>query len=761
MKKTVAKTAFKKSRAKTAFKKSRAKTQKHTLKKSAHKTAFENNDDKKKKKKYISIYDGDDGDDDKKKKKKYISIYDGDDDKKKKKKYISIYDGDDSKKKKKKHIGMYDGYDDNGDSKKKKKQTNKNTNYLLRGIVTSAYDDKQKKVENIDIEKQKKAIEKVVETSWNKLDTEDKANVVLDSMKKTLCNLRYGNFLDIDVSDRTPYWGLGIEHEMQLFHKSRSGMKNTNILFDSQESTCFLSKDPQSCCKSRPAGVCDDFTKETDAKKYGDFGLTSEELNYIKNMQWELSGRQIKSCKRPGEQSSIVRRVPILMPELISTNFSNRTIDSIAQEILDLEKHYIDIHMKNPHTKQKVDLYGPLTTHFCGSSSEILVPVHPTIHSKEYTFHPKMTDYVGSYHMTITLPHTRDIKKKDFVKMHQHMAQQLQWLEPLLLTGFFSPTQSSVGNPKYPKGSFRVMRVGWGNFAGSDVRKMGTKGLDRGSNIKSTWRKGIHFAGTKKLNYCSAVAPVQYKKSKTVHTGDFRTFGFEHDMEKCAQLYNKNDCPRADGKPMEPPFGVEIRIFDHFPAEYLIELMRIVVLVAANAQRHPAKEYVYRDSRWKKAIHRIMKEGWNANIDPKYVTALKANLGLPIHTTSTLAYDIFRQIVKELHEINKESYINRLMNKHYDVEPVVPQINRICWEMGFTQHYNTKFIHFLKRHFHNNQQVSVSEFTKLLKKDKEIDIDYNQWKNDINDVLYALETHHHVRLDIFNGKIQHVTILLP
>jgi len=721
-----------------------------------------------------------------KKKKKYISIYSKNASKntsknanasmsnsKKKKKHISIYSKNATKnatknasmsdsKKKKKYISMY-----NSDSKKKKSITNS----LLSGTLSGSYDDKKKKkVVNIDIEKQKKIIENISGTKWDNMDKDDVNNIGLDSMKKTLCNLRYGNFLDIDVSDRTPYWGLGVEHEMQLFHKARSGMQNTNIIFDSQESTCFLINDKESCCKSRIGMFykCDDFTE--DAKKFdgkdgkennNDFGLTSEEKQYLLNMQWELSGRQIKSCDEPGHHTHILKRTPILMPELISTNFSNRSIDSISQEIIDLEKHYIDIHMKNPHTKQKVEMYGPLTTHLCGANSEILVPKHPKLKSTKYKFRrDKFIDYLGSYHITITLPHTRDINTKDFVKLHQNMAQQIQWLEPLLTTAFFSPTQAAVGNPLETEGSFRIMTVGWGNFGGSNVRKMGTVGLDRGSNMKTTWRNGLNFTGTKKLNYCVKKAPVQYKKSKTVHTGDFRTFGVENDMEKCVKLYNPSDCQvgRADGAPMKPPFGVEIRIFDHFPAEYLKELMRIIVLIAANAQRHPSKEYVYSDKRWKAAIHAIMKDGWNAIIEDTYINALRTNLGLPIHTSSVLAYDILKQIVKELFEINKDSYINKLMNEHPEIEPVVPSINRMCWELAFTQKYNTKFVNFLKRTFHNEQKVSVVEFGKMMKNDNEMD--YDKWKNDINDLLYALETHHHVQLDIFNGKIKGITIML-
>ena len=675
--------------------------------------------------------------DDKKKKKKRSSLS-STDDKKKKKKRSSLSSTDDKKKKKKRSSLTSSSSDD---KKKKKKRT-----------VLSTADDKKKK--------KKKFTGDMTDNLQN--------NKPKDYMKEQICNRgKHIDFADIDVSDRTIYWGLGIEHEMQLFHKSISGMKNTNILFNSQESTCFLTNENESCCKGRAANKkCNDFTTEAAKYKKKDFGLTDEEKLFITNTQWELSGRQVANCEKGKKLTFLSKRVPVLMPEIITTHFSNRTIDSIWKEMMVLENKYIAIQMKNPHTKQKVKKYGPLATHMCGSHSEILIPQEPTINSKEYNFlKNKMTDYLGSFHITITLPHTKDILTKDFVNMHQHMAQQIQWLEPLMMTAFFSPTQAAVGDKNEPEGSFRVMTIGWGNFGGSDVRKMGTTGLDRGSNIKTSWRKTLKFTGTQKLNECAEIAPPNpnYKKSKSIHTGDFRTFGFEPDIEKCKKLYNPSDCEagtggRADGKPMEPPFGMEIRIFDHFPTEYLIDLMRIIVLIGCNSQRHVSKDYVYRDKRWITALRSIMRDGWNTIIDSKYITALRNNLGIPVNTSSIIAYDIFKQIVHELFEINKDAYFNKIMNEHPNIEPVVPEINRICWEMAFTQKYNIKVINFLKEKFHSNQVVSISEFTKMLKASNILDFTY--WENEINDLLYALETHNHVQLELFNGKITNVKILM-
>uniref|UniRef100_A0A6C0EYN4 Uncharacterized protein n=1 Tax=viral metagenome TaxID=1070528 RepID=A0A6C0EYN4_9ZZZZ len=678
----------------------------------------------------------------------------------------------DNKKKKKVVLDIFssgegEGEDNNryDDNKKKKKKI---INILDSGftIPQNAYDDiKNNDNVMINLDKKKKRILDVANVkSYDKLDDDIKKRLELDSMKKTLCDIRYGNFLDIDVSDRTIYWGLGIEHEMQLFHKSSSGMKNTNILFDSQESTCFLIGDKQACCKLTAKGEdpdkCRSYSKEMENTNIKKYGLTQEEIMYLKNMQWELTGRQIKGCE-PNKVVELIKRVPILMPELITTNFSNRSIDSIWKEMIKLEEHYISIHMKNPHTKEKVKQYGPLTTHLCSSHSEIQIPIRPTIDNPNYIFNSKpRTDYVGSYHMTITLPHTRDINIKDFIKMHQNMAQQIQWLEPLMMTAFFSSTQEAVGNHNEPEGSFRVMTIGWGNFGGSDVRKMGTTGLDRGSNIRSLWRNGLNFRRTKRLNYCARVSKPQYRKSKYIHTGDFRTFGVEKDFEKCERLYNPNDClnGRADGAPMKPPFGMEIRIFDHFPSEYLLDLMRIITLIGCNAQRHPPKDHVYRDKKWIKAVQEIMKDGWNAIVNIKFIEALRFNLGLPINSNSTIAYDIFKQIVHELFEINKNEFINKIMNEHPEIEPVVPEINRMCWEMGFTRKFGIQVINFLKHSFHNNEELTVEEFKKKFKESGALE--YSNWENEMNDLLYALETKGYVHLETFNGKIKSIKIKL-
>ena len=59
-----------------------------------------------------------------------------------------------------------------------------------------------------------------------------------------------------------------------------------------------------------------------------------------------------------------------------------------------------------------------------------------------------LPEYNGSYHITFTLPYTDKTDNKEFIKMHQNFCNQLQWLEPLLLTSYFSATDNKLSVPK-------------------------------------------------------------------------------------------------------------------------------------------------------------------------------------------------------------------------------------------------------------------------------------------------------------------------
>ena len=94
--------------------------------------------------------------------------------------------------------------------------------------------------------------------------------------------------------------------------------------------------------------------------------------------------------------------------------------------------------MKNPFVQQKVKKYGEIRQLPFGTISNVKVPVKPTHHLKEYRFRSRdYTDYLGSYHFNFYLP-TKNCSNKKFIELHQNFANQFQWIEPLLITAFFS-----------------------------------------------------------------------------------------------------------------------------------------------------------------------------------------------------------------------------------------------------------------------------------------------------------------------------------
>lgn len=558
-------------------------------------------------------------------------------------------------------------------------------------------------------------------------------------------------------------WGLGIEHEMQIFHKN----KNDTIIFDAQEAVCFVTGDDgdylgiteedrrinriaSACCKKmREQCYYYPKSKKKQNMLYEDKKnrITDKEYDLLIGLDWELSGRQVREC------GDIVKRIPRLMPELVTTNFRNRSIQSIVNESIDQENTLIAGVMRSPFTREKVATYGKLTTHLCGTVSNVKVPKKPTITKKKYEYvETKYKDYVGSYHITMTLPHNPKIKVKEFVKLHQNAANAIQWLQPLLLTAFFTGDPESVadGNDKAVRGSYRIMNVGWGNLAGSDVRKMGTTGLNRGDSIKSFWRKGMRFKGLHKLNDCIKKSKPVYDGSLSILTSDFRTFGQVdidnfYEMEYCRENFNPSDCPRLDGTPMAPPYGMEIRIFDHFPSKYLLDLMKILILISANSVRHAPESYVYENKAWIEQLQTIMSKGWNGPTSNKYINALNKNLGLELRELEKdevrNGFDLFKEVVEQLFKLNKDSEILALMDEKPKKRPYIPDINRQCWEMSFKSKLYEEFTEHIKMSgVPLNKWLYMTEFKQLFFRREKGNMTEKKIGHQLDDIILALTT---------------------
>ena len=528
-------------------------------------------------------------------------------------------------------------------------------------------------------------------------------------------------------------WGFGIEHEMHIFHKPKSMQRNIKdfTLFDSHS-------------------IIQDMLNDRDT-------LSESDRNFLRTVPYETSGRR---CN----EKWVIKPVPIKMPEFITGHpfcsiKTKRDILNMSLEIVDSKKRFYKILRKNSIAKKLEDKYGEFSEYPFGMTRYLKCPDSYT-KTGLYKFDKDnvlLPEYNGSYHITMTLPYKDDIPNKDFIKMHQNFCNQLQWLEPLMLAAYFSGDEYAPGTLKTRvRGSFRVMIIGWGNLAGTDVRLL-SKGIGRYAKTPTYWRKGLNFKDVDKLKPCLKPSPVAVKEGAiTSLSSDFRTFG-STDPNRPEH--------RESGVGMTKPNGVEFRIFDHFSDKYLKHLLMLVSLVAENSRVTEAKGYVYQDKVWIAELHNIMKNGYKAKLSEEYLKLLQNKLGLSIKTTSVIAIDVFKQIYKELWDKNIDGEWSKIFHcletpKYESI--VIPEINKKAWQFAFMIKLNRDHklmfnFNFLSNFLNDVKSIDFQSFEKAVL----ISFDKN-WKDDVEDIAYFYETLGVVNL-IKNrdGTIDKIDVKIP
>jgi hypothetical protein len=560
-------------------------------------------------------------------------------------------------------------------------------------------------------------------------------------------------------------WGFGIEHELQLFFVPQSINIYTNKVLKPNEPICSII-----AANVKNAVIRLLQNKPTKYQNYID--MTPRDRVFLQKVPFEWSGRR---CNKKW----VLKKIDVDMPEMVTGEpFSTlatgqKTVEYYFNMLYDMENNFNRIIRNDSLLLKQERKYGQISKYPYGMSSYIKVAKD---YNKENLSFPKNKkggeivheDYVGSYHITITLPFDNTITSKKFVDNHRNFANQLQWLEPLLLVGYFSCDQRAVGtmDPRV-RGSYRVMRVGWGNLAGTDIRKF-EQGIGRYTNIKSYWREGLDFVDIDKLHYCDTVT-IQEPGALSALSSDIRTFG-SRDPDR---PYH-----RESGIGMTIPNGIEIRIFDNFYTRHLKSLCQLVGYLAENSRVHQATKYVYQDKYWIKAVQDIMKVGWKAILTDEYVDLLREQLGIRIRTTARRADIVFNKVVEELYEKNKNGDWAYLLIQNRDKKPDIPCINRESWEFGFflKSNRNPSFIHKwneltydLATYKGNNPSKSKminipwKEFEKIFFKY----FDREKWAKNSKDMAYLIESmsndniekYFHIKHDLTYSTINSISIL--
>lgn len=547
-----------------------------------------------------------------------------------------------------------------------------------------------------------------------------------------------------NLSDYT--WGLGIEHEMHLFHQPSKEEDIKNVtLFDGESAMKRTMK----------------------AYKEGKLKMSDEEYKFMKSVPFESTGRLCNG-------QWVIKKVPFNMPEFITWEpFCNirqqNTINEYIDKVVQGRQIFINIISREPVTKDIIEKNGDLIQYPAGMTRYLKCPKNGS--TPNYSFFKKKgskdeivrPEYVGSYHVTMTLPYTENTSQKAFIEMHQNYASQLQWLEPLLLTSYFSQDQYACGSKEdRVRGSFRVMIIGWGNFAGSDVRLF-AEGIGRYSKSRIHWRKGLKLYEHEKIKPCISPSPSAIAEGAiTTLSSDFRTFGSTDPLRPEH---------RQSGIGMTKPNGIEFRIFDHFQDGLYIEsLVHLLGIVAENSRVTKCNKYVYKNKYWIDAMHQIMKHGYKAQVSRGYINLLSKMLGIKIITKSLNAYDLFENIVLQLYKknyygnwnkiFNHNIILKELTNKNEPIGVQIPQLNKISYILSLCMKLNRKKL--LLKAFNNlstfinthlNKMIDFKTYQSYVKKYMG-----SVWVKEADDILYFYGSN----IDLIkndNGTIHSFTLI--
>jgi hypothetical protein len=526
-------------------------------------------------------------------------------------------------------------------------------------------------------------------------------NIIAEQKKYSAKELRLKNMM----------WGMGLEHEVQYFYLPVSA--DTDKKYPASEIVLFKSLKPaQNLPKTSKI-------------------ITESEKNLLSTVVYEKTGRKCMG-------KVILERIPAFMPEFITGDpFSSmedpKTIENYYLQLMEKEAIFEKIMEKDPTVYNFIKNKFRIVQYPFGMCSNIRLRKNykgdsPELRDKIYR------DYVGSFHYTITLPFEKkeaytEKDQEKFRNMHYNFGAMFQWMEPLLLAAYFSCDQEAMGTKKKKiRGSFRVARVGWGNFAGSDMRKK-TTGVGRYADIKPYWRNNFQFDESEIVDQCSPRNPgLEEDQAVSSFSSNIRTFGPPTPNKP------KN---RVSGAKMTIPNGVEIRIFDHFPTIHLLSLLQIIILIAANSTTTTVKDFVYEDKEWITTLQQIMLQGWKYNVSDLFIQKIKNVLGLQVvKFKSRRAYDVLCGLVDALYEKNKDSDIVFMMYGALK-KPFIPSINKHSWDFAFMlkllkdKDLYKRYLIFIDKII---DETDVSVFKK-----KVVEVFGDDWKNNADDILWFLE----------------------
>ena len=445
--------------------------------------------------------------------------------------------------------------------------------------------------------------------------------------------------------------------------------------------------------------------------------------------------------------------------ELVTRDFRSRQLFEYVQDLIETRKVFMNDFnfMVMPYDHHKTRAVWPLT------GADYLV-------YKKDKSSVDVPRYLGSYHINITLPHPQAVSDKEFKQMHIEAAMALQWIEPLLMASYGCPSpasvldghmvtemsvrhseeplamalakdlmkgfasdrkavESSIGPNKQHKRLRRGMRpIDRDVFVVSDPDRYDpTSEADRkraltllGKEIKlqadqyPMWLKSIFRS--------AASSPMALR-----HFIRTRYGSVQYGLPLIGTDFRRD--PEKGGR-----FGFEFRMMDYFPADYLVDVLRLFFYVMdASAEWTGGKEC---DAFLDPVVHEqyvsVILEGWNTHVLPAFRKAISKAFQINLSSAATDCFALLKEVSNALYAKfgRGKGYYSRFVDKddhgiYHDKPPEILNINKASWEVFFQNGYPDlaafvrrkttpvtarEIAQFLKVKFQKNQQgVAVTE----------------------------------------------------
>lgn len=426
------------------------------------------------------------------------------------------------------------------------------------------------------------------------------------------------------------------------------------------------------------------------------------------------------------------------MMESVSEDARELTFDGALDQIQEIDNTFLEMANKHPFIAKVIkDLgLGPITRPLTGMSAQLAMYQRTggQWHScSSCSGTCQVKDYSGSYHMSLSLPTTADgwvardesilkdrntcahsatddsneeetpglrsgrssptkspfsrwfapseeqIAKQqweEWIEANMNLANMIQWVEPLLVSTFGSADAESVCDAGlYTEGSFRTMRTGWGVPGTTDVRTFRDGGIGRYIKNNFDWM----------FPEDTTEVPSAYREALSGCMSD----GMGADIRTKTSVDEHFLKPGETLPAMTVGRGIEVRIFDNFPSEYMPQVYRMISLIAEAGRHFTAPEYIYDDADWAGAIQSVMREGWNGILPEGYVRKLATALNLPANFVDEKlgqnfqSFHVYTKVFETMWDAHSDGFWTTLLLDEIPEElPTLENPNRRSWELG-------------------------------------------------------------------------------